>query len=147
MHTLTVAAAALAVAVEDSRAAAIRELLLERERLAMAVADRDSYLAQRHFVGSLQVPRVPGPPMTWQAAYDQRHHDLGLAHDAMRTALRAYRQGNDDLVERVLQAEVGSDDEEDVEMEAEEEEAAETDAIVEEPAIVPFSGAGHRLGD
>ena len=147
MDALTVAAAALAVAVEDSRAAAIRELLLERERLAMAVADRDSYLAQRHFVGSLQVPRVPGPPMTWQAACDHRHHDLGLAHDAMRTALRAYRQGNDDLVERVLQAEVGSDDEEDVEMEAEEEEAAETDAIVEEPAIVPFSGAGHRLGD
>ena len=147
MDALTVAAAALAVAVEDSRAAAIRELLLERERLAMAVTDRDSYLAQRHFVGSLQVPRVPGPPMTWQAAYDQRHHDLGLAHDAMRTALRAYRQGNDDLVERVLQAEVGLDDEEDAEMEAEEEEAAETDAILEEPAIVPFSGAGHRLGD
>ena len=113
----------------------------------MTAADQASYLAQRHYVGSLQVPRVPGPPMTWQAAYDQRHHDLGLAHDAMRTALRAYRQGNDDLVERVLQAEVGSDDEEDVEMEAEEEEAAETDAIVEEPAIVPFSGAGHRLGD
>ncbi len=121
-------------------------LLQERERLAMTIADQASYLAQRHFVGSLQVPRVPGPPMTWQAAYNQRHHDLGLAHDAMRTALRAWHQGDDDLVERVLQAEVGSDDE-DVEMEAEEEEAAETDAVVEEPAIVPFSGAGHRLGD
>ena len=143
---MTVAAAALAVVVEESRDAAMRDLLLERERLAMAVADRDSFLAQRHFVGSLQVPRVPGPPMTWQAAYDQRHEDLELAHEAMRTALRAYRQGNDELVERVLQAEVGSD-EEDAEMEAEEEEAAETDAIVEEPAIVPFSGAGHRLGD
>ena len=147
MDAATVVAAALAVVVEESRDAAMLALLQERERLAMTVADQASYLAQRHFVGSLQVPRVPGPPMTWQAAYDQRHHDLGLAHDAMRTALRAYRQGDDDLVERVLQAEVGSDDEEDVEMEAEEEEAAETDAIVEEPAIVPFSGAGHRLGD
>ena len=146
MDAATVVAAALAVVVEESRDAAMLDLLQERERLAMTAADQASYLAQRHYVGSLQVPRVPGPPMTWQAAYDQRHHDLGLAHDAMRTALRAYRQGNDDLVERVLQAEVGSDDE-DVEMEAEEEEAAETDAVVEEPAIVPFSGAGHRLGD
>ena len=143
---------ASAAASEDSRAAATRELLLERERLAMAVADRDSFLAQRHFVGSLQVPRVPGPPMTWQAAYDQRHHDLQLAHEAMRAALRAHRRGDDERVERVLVAEVGSEDEaEDAEMEAEEaeEEAAEeADAILEEvPALVPFSGTGHRLGD
>ena len=148
MDAATVVAAALAVVVEESRDAAMLDLLQERERLAMSVADRDNFLAQRHYVGSLQVPRVPGPPMTWHAAYDQRHHDLQLAHDAMRTALRAYRQGNDDLVERVLQAEVGSDDEEeDAEMEAEEAEAEEADAILEEPAIVPFSGAGHRLGD
>ena len=142
---------ASAAASEDSRAAATRELLLERERLAMAVADRDSFLAQRHFVGSLQVPRVPGPPMTWQAAYDQRHHDLQLAHEAMRAALRAHRRGDDERVERVLVAEVGSEDEaEDAEMEAEEEEEEEADAILEEePAatIVPFSGTGHRLGD
>ena len=142
---------ASAAASEDSRAAATRELLLERERLAMAVADRDSFLAQRHFVGSLQVPRVPGPPMTWQAAYDQRHHDLQLAHEAMRAALRAHRQSDDERVERVLVAEVGSEDEaEDAEMEADEEEEQEADAILEEePAstIVPFSGTGHRLGD
>ena len=127
MDALTVAAAALAVAVEDSRAAAIRELLLERERLAMAVADRDSYLAQRHFVGSLQVPRVPGPPMTWRAAYNQRHNDFLDAHAAMRAARRAVRRGDDDGAEGHLTAEVGSEDsEEDEEMEVEEvEEEAE----------------------
>ena len=141
MDAATVVAAALAVVVEESRDAAMLDLLQERERLAMSVADRDSFLAQRHYVGSLQVPRVPGPPMTWQAAYDQRHEDLQLAHEAMRTALRAYRQGNDELVERVLQAEVGSD-EEDAEMEStaagdameeeeEEEEEAEEDAEVD----------------
>ena len=117
----------------------------------MAVADRDSFLAQRHFVGSLQVPRVPGVPMTWQAAYDQRHHDLQLAHEAMRAALRAHRQSDDERVERVLVAEVGSEDEaEDAEMEVEEEEEQEADAILEEePAstLVPFSGTGNRLGD
>ena len=151
MDATTVVAAA--VVVEESRDAAMRDLMLERERLAMAVADRDSFLAQRHFVGSLQVPRVPGPPMTWHAAYDQRHDDLQLAHEAMRAALRAYRRGDDERVERVLLAEVVSEDEaEDAEMEAEEaeEEAAEAaDAILEKPAsaIVPFSGTGHRLGD
>ena len=42
MDAATVAAAALAVVVDESREAAIRELLLERKRLAMSVADRDS---------------------------------------------------------------------------------------------------------
>ena len=104
-------AAALALVAEHSRDAAMLDLLQERERLSMAVADRDSYMAQRHYVGSLQVPRVPGPPMTWQAAYEQRHDDLGHAHTAMRAALFAHRQGDDEQVERVLQAEVGSDSE------------------------------------
>ena len=139
-------AAALALVAEHSRDAAMLDLLQERERLSMAVADRDSYLAQRHYVGSLQVPRVPGPPMTWQAAYEQRHDDLGHAHAAMRAALLAHRQGDDELVERVLRAEVGSDSEADEEVseadatdgemestaagEEEEEEDAEEDAEV-----------------
>ena len=134
-------AAALAIVVGESQEAAMREVLLERERLAMTVADRDSYLAQRHYVGSLQVPRVPGPPMTWQAAYERRHDDLGLAHDAMRTALRALQRGDSETAERYLTAEVGSDSEADEEMdvseadatdgETEEEEEAEADVEVE----------------
>ena len=112
MDAMTVAAA-LALVAEHSRDAAMLDLLQERERLSMALADRDSYMAQRHYVGSLQVPRVPGPPMTWQAAYERRHDDLGHAHAAMRTALLAHRQGDDELVERVLRAEVGSDSEAD----------------------------------
>ena len=115
-------AAVLAIVADESRDAAMLALLQERERLAMALADRDSYLAQRHYIESLQVPRVPGPPMTWQAAYERRHDDLGHAHAAMRTALLAHRQGDDELVERVLRAEVGSDSE------AEEEEMSEADA-------------------
>ena len=47
------AVAALAVVIDDSRDAAMQALLHERERLAMTVADRDSYLMQRHYVGSL----------------------------------------------------------------------------------------------
>ena len=106
-------AAALAIVVGESQEAAMLALLQERERLAMTVADQASYLAQRHYVGSLQVPRVPGPPMTWQAAYEHRHDGLGHAHAAMRAALLAHRQGDDELVECVLRAEVGSDSEAD----------------------------------
>ena len=91
----------------------MRELLLERERLAMTVADRKSFLSQRLFTESTQVL------------------------SAMRAALRAYRLGDDERVERMLLAEVGSEDEEmeaevaDEEMEEEEEEEeAEEDAEV-----------------
>ena len=94
MDASSVAAAALAVALEDSRAAAIRELLLERVRAAMANEDARSFLAQRLFTGSLQVPS-PMRPMTWEAVYAQRHEDYLLAHDAMRAALLAVRQGDD----------------------------------------------------
>ena len=125
-------AAVLAIVADDSRDAAMLALLQERERLAMTVADRDSYLAQRHYVGSLQVPRVPGPPMTWQAAYERRHDDLGLAHDAMRTALRALQRGDSDTAEQYLTAEVGSDSE----AEDADEEVSEADATDGESTAV-----------
>ena len=115
-------AAVLSIVLDESQQAAMQTLLQERERLAMIVEDQASYLAQRHWVGSLQVPRVPEPPMTWQAAYEQRHDDLGHAHGAMRAALQAHRRGDYELVEQVLQTEVGSDSE------TEAEEASDADA-------------------
>ena len=121
MDAATVAAA-LAIVVDESQQAVLQALLQERDRLAMIVEDQASYLAQRHWVGSLQVPRVAGPPMTWQAAYEQRHDDLGHAHGAMRAALQAHRRGDYELVEQVLQTEVGSDSE------TEAEEASDADA-------------------
>ena len=104
------AAAVLAIVAEESQQSAMEALLREREQLAMALADRDSYLAQRHYVGSLQLVRAT--TWTWQTAYEQRHGDLGHAHAAMRVALQAHRRGDPELAERVLQAEVGSSEEE-----------------------------------
>ena len=111
MDASSVAAAALAVALEDSRAAAIRKLLLERERAAMANEDARSFLAQRLFTGPTQVPSTMRP-MTWEAAYEQRHEDYLLAHDAMRAALLAVRQGDDEGAADLLAVEVGDSDEE-----------------------------------
>ena len=93
MDAVTVAAAALAVVVEASRDAAMRELLLERERLAMTVADRDSFLSQRLFTGSTQVPSAMRP-MTWRTAHRHVQNDMLEARDAMHAARRALRRGN-----------------------------------------------------
>ena len=140
MDAATIAAAAMAIVVDESREAAVHDLLLERERLAMAVADRDSFLAQRHFVVSAQV-ELPGRLMPWRAAFRQRHNDFLDAHAAMRAAVTALRSGDVDVALSSLTDEVGSDSVEDEEMdvseadatdgETEEEEEAEEDAEVE----------------
>ena len=121
MDASSVAATALAVAVDESRDAALRELLLDRECAAMQAEDLRSYVAQRHFTTSLLVPRAPA--MTWEAAYAQRHADLQLAHDAMRAALRAVRQGDDEGAEERLAVQVGDSDEEEEESETSDDES------------------------
>ena len=142
MDAVTTAAAALAIVVDESQQAAMQALLLERERLAMTVEDQASFLAQRHWVGTLQVwqPR----PMTWQAAFDQRHDDLLEAHAAMRQAARALRSGDAEAALMRLSAEVGNENSEDEELSAnstggsaeeEEEEEVENDVEVSPLAL------------
>ena len=120
MDAVTVAAAALAVVVEESRDAAMRDLLLERERLAMTVADRESFLSQRLFTESTQVLSAMRP-MTWRAAHLHVQNDMLEARDAMHAARRALRRGNVDRAEALLSAELASNsneelsDEDDVE--------------------------------
>ena len=138
MDAVTIAAAALAIVVDESQQAAMEALLLERERLAMTVEDQASFLAQRHWVGTLQVwqPR----PMTWQTAFHQRHNDMIDAHAAMRGAARALRSGDAEAALMRLSAEVGEDSEASGASEAnstvgsaeeeEEEEEAESDVEV-----------------
>ena len=111
MDASTTAAAALAIAVAASEQSAMEALLLERERLAMIVEDQASFLAQRHWVGTLHLQRL-SQPMTWHELYEQRHRDLEHAWAAMRVALQAHRRGDTELAEQVLQAEVGSSEEE-----------------------------------
>ena len=108
MNAPTLAAAALAVALDESREAAVRELMLDIERAAMAREDARSYLAQRLFTGSLQVPSTLRP-MTWAAAHRHVQNDLLWARDAIRAARRALRQGDVERAEGALAAEVGSE--------------------------------------
>ena len=128
-------AAVLAIVAAESRDAVIQDLLLERERLAMSVEDRDSYLAQKHFAGgSAQIAR-PGRLMTYQTAFRQRHHDYLDAHAAMRAAARALRNGDADVALSRLTAEVGDEDSEATSREVSEaEEMSEADATDGESA-------------
>ena len=133
MDASTTAAAALAIVVDESQQAAMEALLREREQLAMLAAHHESYMAQRHYVGTLQMwqPR----PMTWETAFSQRHNDLAEAHQVMRLAADALRAGDAETALARLEGEVDSDSA-DEEMtaaveEEEEEEDMEDDAEVE----------------
>ena len=127
MDAPSAAAAALAIAIAASEQSVMEALLLERERLAMVVEDQASWMAQRHWVGTLQLQR-PSAPMTWREAYERMHAELELAHGAMRAALQAYRRGDPDLAERILQPES--------EEEAEEEDL-EVDEVAENSEVSP----------
>ena len=125
MDASSLAAAALAVAMDDARTSAVREVLLDRERAAMVAEDRGSYLAQRHFVGSLQVPEPHNlyPPMTWREAYLMQRNDMSRAREVMRASLMAMREGDDQRARDVIAQVVGEimPADEEVEEEPEEE--------------------------
>ena len=128
--------------------ATTEELLLARERAAMDADYSQSFVAQRYYYRSAQLPAL-GPindrTYTWQHAYEQTHgHWLG-ALQVLRNLRDMLRRGMHRRALATLRDELSSDEE----AEEAEEEEPETDADmeVEEPVIVPFSGAGHRLGD
>ena len=114
MDAVTLAAAALPIAVDDSRDAALRQAMLERERLAMAAGDRDSFLAQRYFTGSRQLRGAAGHrPQTWQAAYEVRDDNFEQALDPLREVRAANRQGDAERINDIVAMELGySSDEE-----------------------------------
>ena len=72
------ASVAASVAAADALAAAALEL----ERARMRLNDVESYMAQRHWVNSQQVPET-GRPMTWESMFCLRHNDFIDAHDAL----------------------------------------------------------------
>ena len=136
MDGLTLAAAALAIAVEESRDAALRQAVLERERLAMAVEDRDSFLAQRFFTRSMQLPSPQGRPQTWQAAYEVRDDNFEQVMDALREVRAANRHGDSERIEELIAREV-ADSSDEAEGSSDEEPAAEEPAADSQPAPPP----------
>ena len=127
MDASSLAAAALAVAMEDSRSAAVRELMLDRERAAMLAEDLSSYMTQRHFTHTQMIPgpHNAGPQTTWRAAFLAQANDGHTFRDAMRASLMHMREGNDRLARAMIAQEVGGPDAEEVGVEREEVAVAE----------------------
>ena len=104
MDASSLAAAALAVAMDNAGTSAVRDVLLDRERAAMVAEDRSSFLAQRHYIGSLQLHQPYGayPVMTWRDASWMRRDDLSRAHEVMHASLMALRGGDAQRARDVL---------------------------------------------
>ena len=129
------------------------QLALDRERAAMAAADAQSFIAQRYFYRSTQLPplgdaTISDRAFTWESAYNVRHQDWLQAMDTMRDALRANSAGNAEEVQQRLLTQVDLEPEE----EAEEEELEEDEEVEEEAkdeqvvlSVQPFTGAAHQL--
>ena len=136
------------------------QLALDRERAAMAAADAQSFIAQRYFYRSTQLPplgdaTISDRAFTWESAYNVRHQDWLQAMDTMRDALRANSAGNAEEVQQRLLTQVDLEPEEEAEEEEleEDEEVEETEEEEEEEAedeqvvlsVQPFTGAAHQL--
>ena len=128
MDASSVAAAALAVAVANSRDAALSELLLERERSAMREEDLRSFVAARHFVANA-LANAPAVPATWRQAAVQVGNDWRDTLGVMRAALRDLRRGQSERAEQRLSMEVSESDEEEEEEDEGEEEETDDESI------------------
>ena len=72
MDAVTLVAAAVAIGIEESRQAAMQQVLLDRERAAMRAADAETKLAKRV---DQEVAQLRG---VWRAA---RHHAARIARE------------------------------------------------------------------
>ena len=135
--------------------AALALAVLERERARMSLEDLRSWVAQRHFVGSLQVPEV-GQTMTWEMAYTSRHNALLDAHSLLEEVRDLLQQNQPAAALQRLLEEVGSE-QADASEQAEEEELDDDPELFGQqllesvqfsataPQPLPFSGRCFRL--
>ena len=128
MNAVTLAAA-VAIAVDASRGAALEE----RERYAMRAADLECLVAQRMFTSSQQVPEN-GRPMTWESAFRMRHNDLIDAHHALRGVRDLLTRNDAQGALEVALAEVGSADSS-PEPSEQSSEQSEEEALDDDPAV------------
>ena len=135
--------------------AALALAVLERERARMSLEDLRSWVAQRHWVGSLQVPDV-GQTMTWEMAYTSRHNALLEAHSLLEEVRDLLQQNQPAAALHRLLEELGS---EQADSEQAEEEELDNDPEVFGQQLLesvqfsatapplPFSGRCFRLDD
>ena len=126
-------------AASSASAATSAELMLARERAAMAAEDSQSFIAQRYFYRSAQLP-LPDEffdrNYTWQGAYHMQHRLWLDSQEAMRGARQLLLLGRHAQALLELETELnseGEEAEEDAEMSNENEEAEVDDDTREPP--------------
>ena len=124
MDAVTLVAAAVAIAVDQSRNAALEDIMQERERQAMHAAGLESMMAQRMYIANMQLPQQPGvAPVTWRRAHNRAHDVTEDLLTAIYQAARALRRGHDQQASEVLEAELAR-----AGMESDSSEPADSDA-------------------
>ena len=113
MDAVTLVAAAVAIACDQSRQAAMEDVLRDRELQAMRAADLESQIAQRLYVWSQQRPAPEQLPVqayrrTWQEAYDHLEADYQQALDTLQEVRVANRNGDSERVAELVRQELGS---------------------------------------
>ena len=98
MDAAAVAAAALAIAVENSEPTAMQELLLERERLAMDREGLRSELVERHYVQPPPELRGRTSIWTWREALEYQNELLEDRYDAVRHEADRLRENLDNVI-------------------------------------------------
>ena len=109
MDAVTLVAAAVAIACDQSRQAAMEDVLRDRELQAMRAAHLESVIAQRMFTSNTQLGNVP-PPVTWRTAHTMAHNDSVQSRAVIQQAARALRRGDDDRAAALLEAELAGSD-------------------------------------
>ena len=113
MDALTLVAAAVAVACDQSRTAALEEVLRDRELAAMRAADLECQHAQRTHVWSHQLPRPAQLPLhaylrTWQQAYNELDTEYQNALNALQAVGVANANGDSNRVAELVRQELGA---------------------------------------
>ena len=114
MDAVTLVAAAVAVACDQSRTAALEEVLRDRELAAMRAADLECQVAQRGHVWSQQLPRPAQLPLhayqrTWQQAYNELDTEFQNALNALQAVGVANANGDSNRVAELVRQELGED--------------------------------------
>ena len=88
MDAVTLVAAAVAIACDQSRQAALEDVLRDRELQAMRAAHLEIVIAQRMYTSNTQLGNVP-PPVTWRTAHTMAHNESVQQRAVMQQAARA----------------------------------------------------------
>ena len=107
MDAVTLVAAAVAIACDQSRNAALEDLLRDRELQAMRAADLESRIAQRMFTRNTQLGNADNVLVTWQDSREDLANDFADMVDTLQQVRGANREGDGDRIEELVREQLG----------------------------------------